>query len=324
MEKIKWGIMGLGNMAYKIADALEVVENAELIAAGSRSEDKAQEFGEEYGLAKSKCYGDYQELASDDDIDVIYIATPVALHKENAIMCMEEGKAVLCEKSLAENAADVAEMIKVSKDQGVFFMEAMWTRFLPVYKDIKKWLAEGNIGDIRMIDASITINDRLDPYDIRFDPELGGGALLDLGIYPISFCSYILNESPETVSSEAYVGKTGVDEQVSISFGYNDYKVASMNCSMFAKGPGRGVIIGTKGRIEIEKFWYSSKAELYINEEIAEIADRPHEVNGYEYELREVVSCLLEGKEESDIMPRQESIDIMKTMDKVRLDWVGE
>lgn len=324
MKKVKWGIIGLGNMAHKIASALEVVEDAELTAAASRSKEKAVEFGIQYGLGNDKCYDNYEKVAVNDEVDVVYIATPVGLHKRDALMCMENGKAVLCEKSVAENAADVEDIVAVSREKGIFFMEAMWTRFLPVYQDVKQWLEDERIGKIQMLDADMSIANGLDKDDIRFDPGLGGGALLDLGIYPISFSSFIFNEQPERVSSTAWFGGTGVDEQIAASLGYNDHRVVSMICSMDAQSPGRAVLVGTKGRIEIDKFWYSQKAELYIDDKVIETAERPHEINGYEYELREVVDCLQQGKEESDVMPRQESIEIMKTMDRVRQAWKSQ
>lgn len=321
MSEVKFGIIGLGNMAHKIARAMDAVDGGEVVAAGSRTREKARHFGEQYGLAEEKCYGDYEELASDDDIDVVYIATPVGVHKEHSLMCAEYGKGVLCEKSTAENAADLKEMVEKSRTEDTFFMEAMWTRFLPVYRNVRFWLNNNRLGDLRTVEADISISHRLDPEDIRFDPELGGGALLDLGIYPVSLFSYIFAEQPEDVGSVVKMGDTGVDEQLAASFSYSEGAVSSMYCSLFSKSSGKAVIAGTRGRIEIQRFWYSKKAELIIDGQLVEIVNRPHKINGYEYELQEVVDCIQEGKKESDIMPCDESIAIMKTMDRIREEW---
>ena len=321
MRNIKFGFLGLGRMAHKMAEAIETVDNAELIAAGSRFKDKALAFGEKYDLPGEKCYEGYDNLVADSDVDVVYIATPVSTHKELTFMCADNDKAVLCEKSVAENSESIKKMIEKCRENDVFFMEAMWTRYLPVYRNIRNWLDEKRIGDIRIIEADICIWDKLESEDIRYKPELGGGALLDLGIYPVSLFSFIYGEQPETVKSVVSMDDTGVDEQLAASFSYGDGRLANMYCSLFAKSPGKAVIVGTEGRIEINRFWYSERAQLFVDGQQVELVNRPHKCNGYEYELEEVVKCLTEEKRESDIIPVRESIKIMETMDKVRESW---
>lgn len=321
MSVVKFGIIGLGNMAHKITRAMEGVDGGEVVAAGSRTKNKARLFGEKYGLNEEKCYGSYEELVADDELDVVYIATPVGMHKEHSLMCAEYGRGVLCEKSTATNAADLEEMVEKSREEGIFFMEAMWTRFLPVYRNVRFWLEDSRVGELRTVEADISISHRLDPEDIRFDPELGGGALLDLGVYPVSLFSNIIGEQPEKVGAVVSMGETGVDEQLAASFCYSEGVVASMYCSLFSKSPGKAVIAGTEGRIEIQRFWYSDKVELIVDGQLVEIVNRPHKINGYEYELQEVVDCIQAGKKESDIMPCDESLEIMRTMDEIRKNW---
>ncbi len=315
MKKVRWGILGPGSIAHDFARGLEVVPEAELIAVGSRSYERAEVFAEEFNIKKR--YGSYEELVKDSEIDVIYVATPHPFHKENSILCMEAGKAVLCEKPFAMNASEVEEMISCARKNNVFLMEAMWTRFLPVINKVKEWLADGKIGEVKMLNADFGIRVDLNPEHRLFDLELGGGALLDTGIYPLSFASMIFGENPTEVQAISQFGETNVDEQSAMLLGYDQGQIAQLFCAIRTNSLRVAQIIGAEGSIQIPNFWMASSAILTTPDKQENIKI-PLRATGYNYEAQEVIRCLQEGKLESDVMPLDESLNIMKTMDKIR------
>ncbi|NMA94720.1 MAG: Gfo/Idh/MocA family oxidoreductase [Clostridiales bacterium] len=319
-EKIRWGILGPGNISHKFATGFNVVENSELYAVGSRDIGRANTFGDEYNIPIR--YGSYHELVSDPDVDAIYIATPHSFHKEHAMLCLSKGKAVLCEKPFSINATEAKEMVKCASENNVFLMEAMWTRFLPIYSQIQEWIKEGSIGDIRMITADFGFRTTFNPEGRLFRPELGGGALLDVGIYTISLVSFILGgKSPSRISSMANLGKSGVDEQSAMILGYEDGEMAILYTAINTNTKQEAVILGEKGSISIPSFWNATSAILKVDGEKEHIVEMSHKANGYCYEAEEVNRCLREGKIESHRMSWSESISIMETMDEIRRQW---
>lgn len=320
MNKIKWGIIGPGNIAHKFADALSTLQDGKLCAVASRSKEKSEGFGKEYGVSKHKCYGSYEELANDKDIDVVYVAAPIAFHTELSILCLKSGKAVLCEKTVAMNEQEAKEIIKVAQDHKVFFMEAMWTRFLPIYEQVNTWINDGLIGEVRMFQADFGISRQLSPEGLKLNKKLGGGALLDIGIYPVSLCHYLFDAIPNNVKSIAFIGETGVDVQTSINLGFEDGRVAAFCCSLNAEAQGGGHIMGTKGRIALPQYWKCEKAILFCDGKEEEVSI-PHKCNGYEFEIQEVMNCINNGKLESDKMNWNKSIEVMYTLDLIRAEW---
>ncbi|MCB2290578.1 Gfo/Idh/MocA family oxidoreductase [Clostridium sp. CS001] len=321
MRKIRWGIIGLGNMAHKFADALRILQDGELCAVASRSKGKAEEFGEEYSVSKYKCYGSYEELSKDKDIDAVYVAVPNVFHKEISILLLKSGKAVLCEKPIAMNEQETREVIKVAQDNKMFFMEAMWTRFLPVYEKVDSWIKHGLIGEVRMIQGDFGISRYLSPEGIKLNKKLGGGALLDIGVYPVSMCHFLFDSVPSVVKSIAHIGETGVDIQVTVNFGFSKGRVAAFCCSLNAETSGVLHIMGTKGRIELPQYWKGEGAVIFCDGKSEKEVNIPHKCNGYEFEIQEVMNCIKSGKLESDRMSWNKSIEVMHIMDLIKAQW---
>lgn len=321
MQKIRWGIISTGNIAGKLADALNATEDAELLAVASRSQDSADRFGDRFNIPRR--YPTYEALAADPDIDAIYVATPNTLHHDNTIMCLEQGKAVLCEKPFAMNAVETQAMIAVARRNKVFLMEAMWTRFMPPMTKVRAMIAEGALGEVRHLRADFGFRAPFDPHSRIFDPALGGGALLDVGIYPVSLASMLFGQ-PEVVMTIPTIGSTGVDVEVSVQFGYNDTRTASIYCSTHLVSPVEATILGTDGYIAVRSRWYSHNAKLfYRRHEMPDDEEVPLETyaNGYRYQVEEMHRCLRAGQLESAIMPLAETLAIMQTMDRVQAAW---
>lgn len=319
-KKIRWGILGPGNIAHKFATSFQAIEDGELYGVGSRSLENANNFADEYNI--SKRYGSYEELVADPNVDAIYVATPHPFHREHAILCLNAGKAVLCEKPIAVNASQAREMVDCARRNNVFLMEAMWTRFLPIYSEVEKWLDDGLIGDISMITADFGFRAGVNPEARLFNLELAGGGLLDVGIYAISLASFLLKgKSPSRISSMANLGETGIDEQASMILGYDKGEMAILHTAVRTSTRQDAVIMGTEGMIIIPSFWNATTAILQVDGEEERVVTRPHRANGYCFEVEEVMDCVRQGKLQSHKMPWDESIAIMETMDELRSQW---
>ena len=321
-RKIRWGILGPGTIARKFANGLTAVPDAELTAVGSRSLERANTFASAFNIPHR--HGNYRDLVNNPDVDVIYVATPHPFHKECAILCLEAEKAVLCEKPITVDAKQAEEMIACAREHNQFLMEAMWTRFLPVMVKVREWLADSAIGEPRMLAADKGSRQVLSTEILEgrhFNPELGGGALLDVGVYTIAL-AYMVFGPPSEVTSIAHIGQTNVDEQASILLGYDTGQIANLFCAIRTETLKEARIIGTKGSIHIPQFWEATSATLEaVGKEPVQIKI-PFKENGFEYQTIEVVKCLQEGKLESGVMPLDESLSIVKTMDTIRKQWV--
>lgn len=317
MRKIKWGIIGLGNIANKFAQTIKAMDLTDLEAVASRSKEKSEAFGKAYGVSSKKCYGSYEELIKDESIEAVYIAVPHVFHEDISILCLKNGKAVLCEKPVTIDGNEIREVINIAKENKMFFMEAMKTRFLPINKKVKSLINEGGIGEVRLLQADFGFNAPFDPTSRLFKKELGGGALLDVGIYNISYSSFIFGNNPKSIKSNLYIGKTGVDESASINLEYEEGKQAQLYGAINLNTIRAANIIGTKGRICVPKFSNADTAYIIIDgrEEKIQI---PFYINGFEYQIEEVIKCLNEGKVQSEIMSWNDSIEIMNIMDYVR------
>lgn len=318
-KTIRWGIIAPGGIAQQFATGLTAVEGASLYSVAARSIEKAEAFAKAYHA--EKFYDDYQAFLADDKLDAIYIATPHPFHKEFAIMCLQAGKAVLCEKPIAMNEAELTEMIECAKKNNVFFMEAVWTRFLPITVKLRELLAENVIGKITRLTADFAFNAR---KEIRrlYEPELGGGALLDVGIYPINYATMLLGNKPKQIFSTGYLGETGVDERASIILEYDNGVMANLYCGITTFAKNEAIIYGDKGYITVHDFWQSQKLRItYFDERTDEIIELPHAQNGYCYEAQEVASLLAENKTQSEIMSLEDSMAVMQIMDKLRVNW---
>jgi len=316
-----------------LAEGLTAVEDAELVAVGSRSQANADAFAAQWGAKHS--HGSYEALAADPDVDVIYVATPHPFHYENTMLCLNAGKHVLVEKSFALNARQAGEMIALARQKGLFLMEAMWTRFQPAMIQVRKWIADGEIGDVQLVRANLSFDIDFNPESRLFKPELGGGAMLDVGIYPISF-AYMVLGSPQTIHSTATLGPTGTDDRSAYMFGYEGGKTALLSSAVRLNVPVEADIVGTGGMIKVHQSWINPRTislsklapEGVVNRLIVEgrLYDTqtlhiPTEGNGYNYEVAEVGRCIQAGKLESHTMPLDETLDIMRTMDTIRSQW---
>lgn len=317
MKKIvKWGILATGKIATKFASDLRGLEDAELYAVASRSKEKAEEFGEKFGIPVR--YGSYAELAADPEVDVVYIASLHPFHMENALQCLRNKKAVLCEKPIAMNSRQLSEMIRTAEGNRVFLMEGMWARFHPITGVVRQWLKEKRIGDIQMVKADFCFRSQWNPQSRLLSKELGGGALLDVGIYVTSYASMILGAHPASIQAKMCMGETGVDEQTGVLLGYENGAMAVLTCGVRTRTPNEACIIGTDGYIRVPTFWHASRATLSVQGKEDETVEIPLTGNGYGSEAREVTDCIRQGKLQSDLMPLQESKDIMKILDTIR------
>lgn len=317
-----WGIVGTGFIASKFADAVPFVSSAKLMAVASRSNEKASEFGLKYGV--SKCYGSYKALYDDPEIDVVYIATPHTDHYEQTMHALEKGKHVLCEKPMTTTIKQAEEMIQKAKEKNLFFMEAMWTCFLPSYQKVFELIEHGVIGEVRQVISDFSFCLPFDPKARHFNKELGGGSLLDVGPYPCSLIYDVFGESEE-VHALANFTSTGVDSSFAAIYKFGDKGTASFTTSVVAEGGIESIITGTKGRIKIEGKWFTpSNLQVYgVDDMEGEQVLVPTEGNGYNYEIEEVENCLSQNKIESDVISHSRSLYMMRHLlelaDKVGL-----
>ena len=318
--KIRWGILGCGSIAGTFATALSSIKDAELFAVGSRSIEKAKEFGDKYKAVRH--YGCYHDLAGDKDVDIIYVATPNNLHCENTIMCLEAGKAVLCEKPFAVNARQAKAMIDCARKHKLFLMEAMWMRFLPLMDKVRQLLADQAIGEVRMLSADFgfryadkTVSQRI------LDPNLAGGALLDVGVYLLSLSSMLFGR-PQQIYSAAYIGTTGVDEQNGVVLTFDKGQLSILYSAQLTETPHEAAIMGTKGMIRLHRSWWGgNKLTLIAPRKDAQFIELPSHSSGFIYEIEATHEALHKGLLETNVMPLDESLAIMQTMDAIRAQW---
>ena len=315
-HKVRWGIIGLGGIAHKFANDLNLVESAEITAVASRSIEKAEEFREEYNAKHA--FGSYEELFQCQEVDVIYIATPHTSHKEWSIKAMNHGKHVLCEKPMGMRRADIEELVSVAKGNKVFLMEALWSRFNPTIKKVKELVDKCEIGELGYLHADFAFYALDRPEEGRLlNPDLGGGSLLDIGIYPI-FLSYLLLGKPEKIQSSSKFYKTGVEIQTSMLFDYPNAK-ALLFSGLTSKSKMEAEISGSKGSIFLYPQWHAAKGYSLELEGDTQNFDMPTLGNGYTYEIEEVNTCLQEGNLESDLWTHQNSLDLAELLETIRI-----
>lgn len=312
---LRWGILGTGGIAHTFARDFRLVDDAQIIAVGSRSQASADAFGDEFEIPSR--YASYEELVSDPHVDVVYVATPHPFHHANTRLALEHDKPALVEKAFTMTADEARDLVALAREKKLFLMEAMWTRFLPHVKAIRELIAQGALGELVSVSADHGQWFEKDPSFRLFDPALGGGALLDLGVYPVSFASMILG-TPNRISALVDPAFTGVDGQASMLFGYESGAQAILTCTSFARSATRASIVGTEARIDVEGDFYAPTSFSLIqrNGESRrfEFSD---EGRGLHHEADEVAQCIAVGKLESSLMPLDETVTIMETMEKV-------
>ncbi|RIK43496.1 MAG: dehydrogenase [Chloroflexi bacterium] len=317
--KFRWGILAPGNIARKFVTGVQALADHEVIAVGSRDQARADAFADEFGIRNR--HASYEALAADPEVDAIYVATPHPMHKENTLTSLRAGKHVLCEKPFTINAAEAQVIINEARERKLFLMEAMWTRFIPLMAEVRRLIADGAIGKVRMVSADFGYRAGFRPESRAFDLALGGGALLDVGVYPISLASMLLG-TPDRITGLADLGQTGVDEQSAFILGYPGGELAILYTAVRTSTPQEAIIMGENGMIRIHPpFWIPNKMTLTIAGRGAQEVEIPYEANGYNYEAAEVANCVRAGKLESDIMTLDESLSIMQTMDAIRAQW---
>ena len=318
-SKIGWGIIGPGNIAKAFASDLASVPDAELKAVVSLTPGKAQAFAEQFGAPRA--YGDIESFVNDPEVDIVYISTIHPRHKEDMLHCIRAGKAVLCEKPFTVDAEEAIEVVNAAKEKGVFLMEGMWTRYLPPVVKARQWIAEGRIGEVRALTANFGFDAGWNPEGRLLNKKLGGGALLDAGIYPVSFASMLFGRQPERIESAANIGGTGVDEHFSAFFDYGGGRTALLMGGVRLRTSNDAFIYGTEGYIHLPNFLFGRSAYLYPkNGETESLVDERKE-RGYNFEAMEAMACLRSGRTESEIMPLAETVEIMRTMDRLRRQW---
>ena len=312
---INWGIIGLGNIAHKFAQDLLKVDDAKLYAVASRSQEKANTFASNYNA--EKWYSSYEALAKDPNIDAVYIATPHTFHKENTLLCLENGIAVLCEKPFAMDAEEVTAMISVAKQKNILLMEALWTYFLPHYQYVLKEIKNKTYGKLLKLEADFGFYRAFDNSSRLFNKSLGGGSLLDIGIYPI-FAALSAFGKPQNIEATATYFKNGADSSCDIVFEYDNSMTAYLKSTLLEDTPGEAIFYCEKGTIKINGGFHGPTTVTVISQGKSNTIDFNYQTNGYSYEIIHFNNLLRQGKSESDIMTFKFSLLLIETLDKVR------
>lgn len=314
----KVGIIGAGWIAEKMAEALAPLEDYCVYAIASRSIGKATEFAGRWNIPKA--YGSYEDMVKDNDVDLVYIATPHSHHFPHAMLALNAGKPVLVEKAFTANAAEAEELIETARSKGLFITEAIWTRYMPMSHKVKEIMESGIIGKPRVITATLCYMMEFKERILR--PDLCGGALLDLGVYALNFARMYFGTDIVRTVSNCHMGPTCIDLQECISLSYADGKMANLQAGTLCLNDRQGIINGTEGYIRVDNINCPEVIEVYRNYELAERYVKPEDiVNGYEYQVIEARRCIEAGLPESPMMPHQETLDIMKQMDGLRKEW---
>jgi predicted dehydrogenase len=313
---LRWGIAATGSIAAAFVDALRQTEGADLVAVCSRTAERAEVFARTHGIPRH--HGSYEALAEDPDVDVVYVATPHAQHFDAALLCIEAGKAVLVEKPITLDLASAARLVQAAHANNVFLMEAMWMRLNPAVRKIQELVEEGVIGWVSAIHADFGLQGPFPAEHRLRNPRLGGGALLDLGVYPIHLAHLIMG-SPTAVRSWAHLTPEGVDENTGVLLGWEPGAVAALTCSINGESRNAASITGTDGRIDIPPgFFVPREFTLTRSGKAPETYQFPFDGNGYQFEAAEVQRCLLAGELESPLMPHATTLEIMGLLDTIR------
>lgn len=315
---MKFSILAPGGIARKMAEAVFGLESVQRYAVASRTYDKAKAFADEWGFEKA--YGSYEEMLEDPEVELVYVATPHSHHYQYARMCLEHGKHVLVEKAFTVNAAQAEELIRLSEEKGLLLTEAIWTRYMPSRRMIDELVDSGVIGEVTSLTANLGYV--LDHVERMQNPELAGGALLDLGVYPINFAMMVFHSKIKNVASSAVMSPKGIDWMNSITLTFEDGKMAVLHSNMLAQTDREGVINGSKGYIEIQNINNCEEIRVFnLDREITARYQVPDQINGYEYEVIACQKAIEDGRVECEEMPHSETLKVMKLMDEIRGQW---
>lgn len=315
MTSVRWGVIGPGKIAAKVVQDFVHLPDAEVVAVASRSADRARAFADANGVERA--YGSYREVVDDPDVDALYIATPHPQHRAAALAGIKAGKALLVEKSFTVTPAATREIVEAARGAGVFVMEAMWTRFQPAIVRLRELLADGAIGEVRGVQGELGVDAPTDPTDRFYNPALGGGALFDLTVYPVSFAQMLFG-APDSVSAHGVLTPSGVDVEEAVQLGWADGRTASLFTSIRCATPGQMRVFGTGGWIDVlPRFHHPDTIVLHRAGREPEEITRPHTGGGYFHELREVTDGVLAGRTESAVMPLADTIAVQDVLGAV-------
>ena len=314
----KWAIIGPGRIAERFAGGLKAIDDACLYAVASRNSERAEAFAKKFGA--EIFYGSYDDLLKDANVDGVYIATPHRFHFDLAKSCLEAGIPVLCEKPLTVNAKQSQELIELSQKNNTFLMEALWTRYLPIYDVIREWLDDGEIGEVENLTSSFGFCVPKDLNDRMYNEELAGGVLLDMGVYNIAISQWVMGGNPTDFRVTGKVGPTNVDEQVAVTLKYGDYKTSQFTASIIALQNNDFFIHGKKGFIRIHAMFWDCISATLSNFETEKTVTKRFAATGFEYETMEAMQCIRDGKIESAKMTHADTQANMELMDSIRKD----
>jgi len=313
MRDIRWGVVGPGRIAEKVVADVAHVDGAQVVAVASRSADRARDFADRHGIERA--HGSYAAIIADPGVDVLYVATPHPQHAAVALAALGAGKGVLVEKAFTATVAGAVEVVDAARAAGVFAMEAMWTRFQPAVVRLRELVADGAIGEVRSVQADLGVQREFDPTDRLFARELGGGALLDLGVYVVSFAQMLLGD-PDTVAATGSTFPTGVDAEAALLLGYADGRSATLTTSLRNALPGQARVFGTAGWIDVLPRFHHPRT-IVLHRAGAEPQDitLPQTGGGYSHELAEVTQCLQAGRTESAVMPLADTLAVQRVLE---------
>lgn len=312
-DPLRWGIAATGGIAAQMAAALARVDDAELVAVGSRTPERAEEFAERFAVPR--VHGSYEALLADDEVDVVYVATPHSSHRDLTVAALDAGRHVVCEKAFALNAHQARQMVAAAERSGRFLMEAMWTWFLPAIVEVRRRVLDGQVGAIRAVEANFSI-DRPGPTGRHHELALGGGALLDLGIYPVALSRFLLGP-PAEVRALARLGPTGADTNLGAVMSHPDGAITVLHAGLEARSGHGAQIVGTDGVIRIEApFWYPTAFTVDRHDGSVERVEMPHA--GLAHEAAHATERIRGGHLESDVIPLATSVAMLETLDEIR------
>ncbi|MFI0925522.1 Gfo/Idh/MocA family protein [Streptomyces sp. NPDC021012] len=319
-DKVRWGILATGGIAQRFTTDLLTLDGAEVVAVASRTEASASAFADRFGIPRA--YGEWAGLFADEDVDVVYVATPHHAHRAAAGLALEAGKAVLCEKALTLNAREAEELVALARDRGLFLMEAMWMYCHPLIRRIAELVRDGAIGEVRTVQADFGLQGPFDAGHRLRDPAVGGGALLDLGVYPVSFAHLLLGE-PSSVHAHALLSPEGVDLNTGVLLGWDSGASALLSCSLDGDTPLTASVTGSLGRIDVPRgFFFPERFTLHRHGHEPEEYVSTDDPLSFRHEAAEVMRALRAGETESPLVPLDGSLAVMRTLDAVR-DRVG-
>ena len=316
MSQIRWGIVGAGGIAQKFARDLAVARGGVVHAIAGRDLTRAREWAQ--ALGASLAYDSVRDLAEEKSVDIVYIATPHQAHYEAAKTLLSCGKPVLVEKPMTVNSAQARELIELARAKNLFLMEALWTRFLPLYRRLRRLLDEGGIGPVRAVSSSFCVRADHDAKKRWMNPDLAGGSLLDLGVYCLAMTQLVLRTRPSAVSAVAVMSSTGVDEMLSAALSYPCGAVANMVCGLAAHGDNRLVIAGEKGTVEVPSNFIAAQKAVIVCRDGKTSMEEPFRGEGFEFQIAETVRCLRAGETESPLMPLTDTLELAESMDEIR------